>query len=94
MSNGPATTPPAPEVSTDELASALEAGAYVLDVRRHEEYADKHVPEVVLIPLDELGARVDEVPTDRPVWVICAAFRQTFTEEIGALISCGFSCEA
>jgi rhodanese-related sulfurtransferase len=51
----------------------LDSGAYVLDVRRAEEYAEKHIPGVVLIPLDELGARVDEVPADRPVWVVCAA---------------------
>ncbi len=73
MSNDPATPSPAPEVSTDELASALDSGAYVLDVRRDDEYAEKHVPGVVLIPLDQLGARVAEVPTDCPVWVICAA---------------------
>ncbi len=72
MSNSPATPSPAPEVTTDELAAALDSGAYVLDVRRDEEFAEKHVPGVVLIPMDQLGARVDELPTDREVWVICA----------------------
>lgn len=51
----------------------MELGVFVLDVRRDDEYAEKHVPGVVLIPLDQLGARVDEVPRDRAVWVICAA---------------------
>ena len=64
---------PPPEVTTAELAAALDSeGAFVLDVRRADEYAEKHLPGVVLIPLDELGARVDEVPTDRTVWVVCA----------------------
>jgi rhodanese-related sulfurtransferase len=72
VSQVPADPPPAPEVTIDQLAAALEDGAYVLDVRRVEEYEEKHVPGVVLIPLDQLGGRVDEVPTDRQVWVICA----------------------
>lgn len=62
-----------PEFSIDQLEAALEDGAYVLDVRNPDEYIEKHVPGVVLIPLGEVEARADEVPTDRQVWVICAA---------------------
>lgn len=62
----------APEVTTADLAAALDGGAYLLDVRRPDEWAEKRVPGAVLIPLDELGTRVDEVPTDRTVFVICA----------------------
>jgi rhodanese-related sulfurtransferase len=60
------------EVTTDELAAALGEGAFVLDVRRQEEFVEKRIPGVTHIPLDELGARVDEVPTDRRIWVVCA----------------------
>ena len=60
------------EVTTDELAEALGQGVYVLDVRRPEEWAEKRIPGVVLIPIDELGARVDEIPQDQRVWVVCA----------------------
>ena len=72
VTDNAATPPAAPEVTTDELATAMELGAFVLDVRRDEEYAEKRVPGAVLIPLDQLGARVDEVPKDKPVWVVCA----------------------
>jgi rhodanese-related sulfurtransferase len=73
VSQVPSDAPPAPEVTTDELAAALDSeGAFVLDVRRDEEFAEKHIPGVVLIPLAELGGRIDEVPTDRVVWVVCA----------------------
>src|SRR4051812_32322408 len=62
----------APEVTTADLAAALEDGAFLLDVRRPDEYAEKRVRGAVLIPLDELGNRVEEVPTGQTVYVICA----------------------
>ena len=37
-----------PEISVGELADRLAAGAFVLDVRQHDEYVDGHVPGAVL----------------------------------------------
>jgi len=65
--------PAAPEVGTDDLASALERGATLIDVRRADEWVEKHVPGAHLIPIDELGGRAQEVPTGEVVYVICAA---------------------
>jgi rhodanese-related sulfurtransferase len=59
-------------VTLDEFAAAHADGAYVLDVRQPDEYEAAHVPGAVLVPLDQLGQRFAEVPTDRTVWVICA----------------------
>lgn len=44
-----------------------------MDVRMPDEYAVVHVPDAVLIPLPELGARAHEVPQDERVYVICAS---------------------
>ena len=44
----------------------------VLDVREPWEYHQGHVPGAVLIPLGELGQRVNELNPDKPVAVICA----------------------
>lgn len=62
---------PFPEVDVTALASAHAAGAYVLDVRQPDEYEAGHVPGAVLIPLDQLGAKIDEVPSDEHLYVIC-----------------------
>lgn len=62
-----------PEIDVDQLATLVADGAYVLDVRNPDEYVDARVPGVTLIPLAELPDRTAEVPTDRPVYVICAA---------------------
>jgi rhodanese-related sulfurtransferase len=43
----------------------------LLDVRHPEELAVEHVPEAVNIPLEELRSRLDELPHDRDIFVIC-----------------------
>lgn len=68
----PRQPPTVPEIDTDGLAAALDAGAPLVDVRMPDEYAEARVPGAVLIPLPELGARTAEVPSDRRVYVICA----------------------
>jgi thioredoxin 1 len=71
--------PQAPEVDTTALADALDDGAVVIDVRMPDEYVKAHVPGAVLIPLPELGARTDEIPTGQQVFVICATGARSLT---------------
>ena len=59
-----------PGVPTVEVG-ALPADAYLLDVREQDEWAAGHAPTAVHLPLSELIARLDEVPADREVHVIC-----------------------
>ena len=67
--------PPAgvPEIEVDELDQARAQGAPLIDVREPEEFQAVHVPGAVLVPLGDVMARVDEVPRDQPVYVICAS---------------------
>lgn len=58
-------------VSVAEAAALREAGAFILDVRQPEEWAEVHIPGAILIPLGELPGRVAEVPRDRDVVVVC-----------------------
>lgn len=51
---------------------AVEAsGALVIDVRQPAEYEEGHIPGAVNIPLRELAANVDKIPTDTQVFVYC-----------------------
>jgi len=59
------------EVSVQEAASKRDAGAFILDVRQPEEWNEFHVPDSTLIPLGELAARVDELPGDQEIVVVC-----------------------
>jgi rhodanese-related sulfurtransferase len=52
-------------------ATEVPTGAYLLDVREHDEWDAGHVPGAVHIPLGELGARYTELNRDLPLYVIC-----------------------
>ncbi len=61
------------EIDVNELEAVLATGAPLVDVREADEYAEARVPGAASIPLSEFVARVDEVPADGTVYVICAA---------------------
>ena len=48
----------------------------VLDVRTQEEFAAGHVPDAMLIPVQELQQRVGELPADKPILIICRTGRR------------------
>ncbi|MGW9630737.1 rhodanese-like domain-containing protein [Agromyces sp. NPDC055520] len=48
-------------------------GAVILDVREPSELAQARIEGTLDIPLGELVARVDEVPADTTVYVLCHA---------------------
>jgi rhodanese-related sulfurtransferase len=45
----------------------------LIDVREFEEFAAGHAPGATNVPLSELDNRLHEVPTNRPVHIICQA---------------------
>ena len=72
FSGGNATsTALAPEVNTQTGKQMFDEGAFMLDVRNPDEWVEYHVDGATLIPLPELEARVDELPRDRQIVVIC-----------------------
>lgn len=58
-------------VQWHEVDGAREAGVTILDVRTPGEHASGAIPGAMLIPVDELRARIDEVP-EGPIIVHCA----------------------
>jgi len=65
---------PVPTIQARELQEKLAKGnrLYLLDVRQPEEFRLGHIAGTKLIPLGELGRRLNEVPKDREVVCICA----------------------
>ena len=63
------------ELAADKLAGLLgtDDEPFLLDVREPGEVAGWSMPGAVNIPLGELAARTDEVPSDRPVVALCAS---------------------
>jgi hydroxyacylglutathione hydrolase len=65
-----ATSPAVDEVSLEEVESR-DPSTVVLDVREPVEYAAGHVPGAVNLPQADLADRLDELPRDRPLLLIC-----------------------
>jgi glyoxylase-like metal-dependent hydrolase (beta-lactamase superfamily II)/rhodanese-related sulfurtransferase len=62
--------PDVPQVSVEEMEGRMRE-AVILDVREPEEYAHGHVPGAVNLPQAEMATRLDEVPRDRALFLIC-----------------------
>jgi rhodanese-related sulfurtransferase len=59
------------EVDPEEAASLIADGAYLLDVREPDEWEAGHAPEAHHIPLGDLEARYQELPSDTTIVCVC-----------------------
>jgi rhodanese-related sulfurtransferase len=67
-----------------------DSGAFILDVREPDEWNESHIPGATLIPLGELASRVDEVPQDQEVVVVCRSGNRS-QQGRDILLSAGFT---
>ena len=67
--------PPLPSVSALDVSEKLKSPKrpLVLDVRQPEEFRAGHIVGAKLIPLNELGRRLNELPKDREIVCVCAS---------------------
>ncbi|MFT3709856.1 MAG: metalloregulator ArsR/SmtB family transcription factor [Archangium sp.] len=78
---------PQPTISRPELDARARSGSVtVIDVRPVEEFAAGHVAGALSIPLDELEARLTEVPARAPVVVYCRSAHSTLAFEAVELL--------
>lgn len=61
--------PQVPEIDVATLAQRRDVP--LVDVREAHEYEEVHVPGAQLLPMSEIADRVDEVPADGEVFLIC-----------------------
>ena len=76
-----AQAPAAADVSLDSLPQDIDVDTafdiqnhpdvFMLDVREQDEYDEKHIPGITLLPMSTLENHVDEIPTDKTVVVTC-----------------------
>jgi len=71
----------APVVDVDGAKELMAAGAIVLDVRGKGEHARGAIEGSTLIPVDELRARLDELPKGRKIVVHCAVGRRGYVAQ-------------
>lgn len=57
----------------DTMTAAMDAGAFVIDVREASDYAEGHIPGAINIPIRSLAQSLDQIPTDQPVIIYCGS---------------------
>jgi rhodanese-related sulfurtransferase len=78
------------EVNADAAYQMVQDGAFMLDVRTQEEWDEYHAPMATLIPLDQLQARLNELPKDKEVLVVCRSGNRS-QEGRDILLAAGFN---
>lgn len=59
-----------PEIDPSAAIAAVAQGVALIDVREQQEWDAGHAPSAVLLPMSELGNRLDELPAGE-FYVIC-----------------------
>jgi rhodanese-related sulfurtransferase len=85
----PSPGPPS-EISVAQAYEGFEQGAFMLDVREPDEWDAFHIPGATLIPLGQLAARVDELPRDQRIIVVCRSGNRS-SQGRDTLLAAGFS---
>jgi len=77
------------EVDPHAGQAMVEGGATLLDVRHPEEWEAGHAPDAFFLPIDQLGDRYTELPTDRAIVVICRSGARS-AKAAEALVGAGY----
>lgn len=78
------------EISLEEAVAKHESGVFILDVRQPDEWNEYHVHGSTLIPLGELASRVNELPHDQEIVVVCRSGNRS-AQARDILIEAGFT---
>jgi rhodanese-related sulfurtransferase len=81
------------EISISQAYEHYQTGSIFLDVREKDEWREYHIPNSIHIPLGELEKRVNELPTDTPIVVVCRSGNRSQAGR-DILLKAGFSSAA
>jgi rhodanese-related sulfurtransferase len=66
--------------SVKDAYAAWQAGEVaIVDIREEPEHEATRVPGIPLIPMSELIARIDELPADKPMVILCRSGNRSAT---------------
>ena len=80
----------AKEVSVDQAHQLRSDGAFMLDVREPDEWNSGHIPGATLVPLGQLPDRLNELPKDQEIVVVCRSGNRSATGR-DILLDAGFN---
>ncbi len=66
------------QVQVGEARTLVENGAFIIDVREPHEYSRSHLTTSINIPLSQIRNRLDEIPTDKPIYLHCRTSQRSY----------------
>ncbi|MBL3531874.1 FAD-dependent oxidoreductase [Companilactobacillus zhachilii] len=78
------------QISISKVRGLVEKGAFIIDAREPNEYAAGHIMTSVNIPLSQFRQRLDEIPTDQPVYIHCQSSQRSYNM-VRALENLGYT---
>lgn len=66
------------EVKVSDVRNLVENHAFIIDAREKNEYDAGHIKNAVHIPLSEFRDRLNEIPTDQPVYIHCRSGQRSY----------------
>jgi len=67
------------KISVNEAYEKYQTGAFFLDVRESDEWAEYHIPNTTHIPLGTLQRKLAELPKDQEIIVVCRSGNRSQT---------------
>jgi len=61
----------AAQIPADEAIALVQDDGWLLDVREPDEWNRGHAPQAHLIPMGSIMDRIDEIPSDGRIVVVC-----------------------
>ena len=77
------------QVPVTAVRDLVEQDAFIMDSREPQEFEQGHFKNAVNIPMSEFRQRLDEIPTDEPVYVHCRTSQRSYNV-VRALTNLGF----
>jgi phage shock protein E len=71
ISHHPASAELPAVINIDQAYQKYQKGVFFLDVRKTDEWNSFYIPNTTLIPLDQLQTRLNDVPKDQEIVVVC-----------------------
>lgn len=78
------------QVPVTKVRELVETNAFIMDVREKTEFDEGHLLNAVNIPMSEFRDRLEEIPTDQPVYVHCLSSHRSYNV-VKALGMLGFN---
>lgn len=70
------------QVHVSDVRKLVEENAYIIDAREKNEYEEGHIINAVNIPLSEIRNRIEEIPTDKPVYIHCRSAQRSYNASV------------